>query len=76
MPTHRFLTEDESVTAANEFRSRHPMRLRFLAFVFGWGDLRTDEDVRAFVRARPFVSFRFGLHKERQAAPCESIPTR
>ncbi len=57
-PEQRFLTEDESFTVAVEFRRRHPWRLRLLALILGWGDLRSDAAVRDFVHTRPFVSFR------------------
>ena len=55
-PTQRFLTEDESVAVVDEFRRRHPWRLRFFAWVLGWEDLRSDAKARDFVRGRPFVS--------------------
>ena len=58
VPEQHFLSENEAVTAAAEFRRRHPHRLRLFATILGWGDLGSDEAVRAFVRARPFVSFR------------------
>ena len=58
IPEQRFLSEDESVAVAIEFRRRHPWRLRILAAILGWGDLRTDTAIREFVRTRPFVSFR------------------
>jgi deazaflavin-dependent oxidoreductase (nitroreductase family) len=58
VPEHRFLSEDESVLVAFDFRHRHPVRLRFLSFVLGWGDLRSDDQLREFVRTRPFVAFR------------------
>lgn len=54
-PTHRFLTEEEAVAVVEEFRQRHPYRVRFISRVLGWGDLWSDEAVRAFVAARPFV---------------------
>jgi len=57
-PEQRFLSEDESVTVAVEFRRRHPMRSRILATTLGWGDLGSEAAVREFVRSRPFVSFR------------------
>jgi deazaflavin-dependent oxidoreductase (nitroreductase family) len=58
VPEQHFLSENEAVTAAAEFGRRHPHRLRLFATILGWGDLGSDEAVRAFVRARPFVSFR------------------
>ena len=58
VPEHRFLSEDEAVAVAVAFRQRHPYRLRLLSTVLGWGDLRTDDAVRDFVRARPFVALR------------------
>ncbi len=58
IPEQRFLSEDESVAVATEFRRRHPWRLHILAAILGWGDLRTDTAIREFVRTRPFVSFR------------------
>jgi deazaflavin-dependent oxidoreductase (nitroreductase family) len=57
-PQHRFLTEEESVAVGVDFRRRHPHRLRFMSWVFGWGDLRTDPGLRVFVRDRPFVALR------------------
>jgi deazaflavin-dependent oxidoreductase (nitroreductase family) len=66
VPEQRFLSEDESVTVAVEFRRRHPWRLRLLATILGWGDLRSDQSLRDFVRSRPFVSFRPARPAERQ----------
>jgi deazaflavin-dependent oxidoreductase (nitroreductase family) len=57
-PEQRFLSNDESFAVAVEFRSRHPWRLRFIAWILGWGDLRSDTVLKDFVRSRPFVSFR------------------
>ena len=57
-PEQKFLSEDEGFAVAAGFRRRHPLRLRLLAWILGWGDLRSDTAVRDFVRARPFVSFR------------------
>jgi deazaflavin-dependent oxidoreductase (nitroreductase family) len=56
VPRHRFLTEDEALAVVAEFRVRHPHRVRFISRVLGWGDLWSDEAVRAFVSARPFVA--------------------
>jgi deazaflavin-dependent oxidoreductase (nitroreductase family) len=58
VPEQRFLSEDESAAVAAEFRRRHPWRVRVLAAILGWGDLRSEAAVREFVRTRPFVSFR------------------
>ncbi|HET8529154.1 MAG TPA: nitroreductase/quinone reductase family protein [Gaiellaceae bacterium] len=58
LPEQHFLSEDEAVSVAIEFRDRHPRRLRLFALVLGWGDLSTDAGVRALVRGRPFVRFR------------------
>ena len=57
-PDQRFLSEDESVAVAVEFRQRHPSRLHLISAILGWGDLDADTAVREFVRSRPFVSFR------------------
>ena len=58
VPEQRFLSEDESVAVAAEFRRRHPSRTRLFAAILGWGDLSSETTVREFVRTRPFVSFR------------------
>jgi deazaflavin-dependent oxidoreductase (nitroreductase family) len=58
VPAQRFLTEDESVGEAADFLRRHPLRSRVLATILGWGDLGSEESLRAFVRTRPFVAFR------------------
>ena len=58
VPEQHFLSEDEAVAVALGFRDRHPYRLRLLATILGWGDLRSDEAVRELVRGRPLVSFR------------------
>lgn len=55
VPAHRFLTEDEAVAVGEQFRQQHPHRLRFMSWVLGWGDLASDEALRAFVASRPFV---------------------
>jgi deazaflavin-dependent oxidoreductase (nitroreductase family) len=57
VPEQRFLSEDEAVAVATEFRDRHPWRLRLFAAILGWGDLGTEAAVREFVRDRPFVAF-------------------
>jgi hypothetical protein len=58
VPEQRFLSEDESVRVAGEFRRRRPWRTRLIAAILGWGDLGSEAAVREFVRTRPFVSFR------------------
>lgn len=57
-PEHRFLNEDEAVLLAIAFREHHPRRLWLLNTVLGWGDLRRDDTLRAFVREHPFVGLR------------------
>lgn len=57
-PRHRFLDDAEAFAAIQDFRARHPHRVRFISSVLGWGDLRDDARVRAFVRDHPFVAFR------------------
>jgi deazaflavin-dependent oxidoreductase (nitroreductase family) len=57
-PQQRFLSEDEGLAVATEFRHRHPGRIRLMSWILGWGDLRSDAAVRSFVRTRPFVSLR------------------
>jgi len=58
VPEQRFLSEDEAVAVALDFQRRHPRRLRLVAAVLGWGDLRSEEAVRELVRSRPVVAFR------------------
>ena len=57
-PRHRFLTDEEAVGVGKEFQRRHPHRLAFMSRVLGWGDLRSEAAMRAFVRTRPFVALR------------------
>jgi deazaflavin-dependent oxidoreductase (nitroreductase family) len=57
VPEQWFLSEDEALAAAIEFRDRHPGRLRLFATVLGWGDLSTEAGVRELVRSRPFIAF-------------------
>jgi deazaflavin-dependent oxidoreductase (nitroreductase family) len=57
-PEQRFLSDDEAVAVAFEFRRRHPWRWRLFAAILGWGDLSSEQAVRTFVRGRPFVAFR------------------
>jgi deazaflavin-dependent oxidoreductase (nitroreductase family) len=58
LPEQHFLSEEEAVSVAIEFRNRHPWRLRLFATILGWGDLSTEAAVREVVRGRPFVLFR------------------
>lgn len=58
IPDRRFLTEDEGLEVASEFRRRHPHRVRVLGRILGWGDLGSDTALREFVRGRPFVAVR------------------
>jgi hypothetical protein len=57
-PEQRFLSDDESFVVTVEFRRRHPWRLRLIARILGWEDLRSDRAAREFVSSRPFVSLR------------------
>jgi deazaflavin-dependent oxidoreductase (nitroreductase family) len=56
-PQQRFLSEDESFDVCLEFCLRHPARLQVMRRVFGW-NLRSENAVKEFVRAHPFVAFR------------------
>jgi deazaflavin-dependent oxidoreductase (nitroreductase family) len=58
VPAQRFLSEEEAVAVATEFRDSHPGRLRLFSTILGWGDLGSEPAVRDLVRSRPFVSFR------------------
>ena len=58
VPEQRFLSEDDAVAVMGAFGQRHPHRLRLFATILGWGDLRSEDAVREFVRSRPFVAFR------------------
>jgi deazaflavin-dependent oxidoreductase (nitroreductase family) len=58
VPEHRFLSEDEAVAVVADFRRRHPGRVWLARTILGWGALRTDAEVRAFVRGHPFVALR------------------
>ena len=50
--------EDEAVGVATAFRIRHGGRLKLASTILGWGDLRTEQAIRTFVRGHPFVAFR------------------
>lgn len=67
VPEQRFLSEDEAVAVAAEFRDRHPWRLRLFASILGWGDLGSEAAVRELVRGRPFVRFRPAPAQPREA---------
>ena len=58
VPEQRFLSEDESVAVAVEFRRRHPWRLRLFAAILGWGDLELRHGGEGVRSEPPFVSFR------------------
>jgi deazaflavin-dependent oxidoreductase (nitroreductase family) len=58
VPAHRFLTEEEASSVVVAYRRRNPLRFRMLSWLLAWGDLRSDEAVRAFVRSRPFIALR------------------
>ena len=55
-PQQRFLSAEESFAVAVEFRRRHPRRLWLMSRILDWGDLRSDDAVREFIRTRPFVA--------------------
>jgi len=57
-PEHRFLSDDEAFVVGIAFRRAHPWRMRLISRILGWGDLRRDETVRAFVHGHPFVALR------------------
>jgi deazaflavin-dependent oxidoreductase (nitroreductase family) len=69
VPEQRFLSEDEAIAVAIEFRDRHPWRLRLFAAILGWGDLSSDAAVTELIRSRPFVSFRPAEVILRESAP-------
>jgi deazaflavin-dependent oxidoreductase (nitroreductase family) len=58
VPQHRFLDEDAALAVSVAFRERHPMRLRLIGAIFGWGDMRDDSVLLEFVRKHPFVAIR------------------
>ena len=57
-PQHRFLSDDEAFDVAVQFRRAHPLRLRLVSTILGWGDLRADAALRGFTGTHPFVAFR------------------
>jgi deazaflavin-dependent oxidoreductase (nitroreductase family) len=56
-PTQRFLAEADAVQVVTAFQRHHPRQLRLFSALFGWGELRTEPEKRAFVAARPLVAF-------------------
>jgi deazaflavin-dependent oxidoreductase (nitroreductase family) len=58
VPEHRFLDEDEAVAVLVGFRHRHPARVWLASAILGWGHLRSDAELRQFVRGHPFVALR------------------
>jgi deazaflavin-dependent oxidoreductase (nitroreductase family) len=58
VPEQRFLSDDEAAAVAHEFLQQHPWRARLATTILGWGDLRSEQAIRDFVRIRPFVAFR------------------
>jgi deazaflavin-dependent oxidoreductase (nitroreductase family) len=68
-PEQRFLSEEEALAAALDFRRRHPRRLRLMATILGWGDVSSEPTLSELVRTRPFVAFRPGRGELTLAAP-------
>jgi deazaflavin-dependent oxidoreductase (nitroreductase family) len=58
IPEHRFLSEEEALDVVHYFRSHHPARLWLASRALGWGDLRSDDAARDFLRSHPLVAFR------------------
>lgn len=75
VPEHRFLSEDESVAVATEFRRRHPWRVRLFSGILGW-NLASEAAVREFVRGRPFVSFRPAHERATERGDADGSDTR
>jgi deazaflavin-dependent oxidoreductase (nitroreductase family) len=73
VPEQHFLSDDEAVAVAIEFRRRHPWRLRLFATILGWGDLSSEAAMQQFVRGRPFVSFR-PAHARRSSSRIAGSP--
>ena len=77
VPEHRFLSEDEAVSAAIAFRRHHPQRLRLLSAILAWGDLRDAAAIREFVRGHPFVALRPAQSAEpAPSCNCDREPSR
>lgn len=64
VPQHRFLTLEEAVAVGEQFRRRHPWRVRMVRRALGV-DLRSDAAMREFLSTRPLV----GLRPVSPAAP-------
>ncbi len=58
VPVQRFLSEEEAFEVVRAYRRQYPRRFRLLRWLMGWGDLRSDDSVREFVRDRQFVALR------------------
>lgn len=58
MPLHRLLSEDEALAVIRRFQKAHPGRVWLATRILGWGRLETEAELRAFVRAKPFIAFR------------------
>lgn len=58
IPEHRFLAEDEAVAVGTAFRNSHPLRLRLVSAILGWGDMRNEGVLREFVQEHPLVALR------------------
>jgi hypothetical protein len=59
VPQHRFLSQEEAFAVGQEFRRRHPLRVRLVRRALGV-DLRSDAAMREFLTSRPCVAFRPG----------------
>ena len=57
-PVQRLLSEAEAFDVVRKFRAAHPHRVRLIARILGWGDLRGDAKVHEFIRTHPFIAFR------------------
>ena len=57
VPEQRFLSAEEAAAVGNDFRRRHPLRVKVLERVLGV-DLGSGTAVQRFVATRPFVAFR------------------
>jgi deazaflavin-dependent oxidoreductase (nitroreductase family) len=64
VPLHRFLSDDEAVAVVLTFRTQHRGRVRLVSTILGWGDLSTEQAMRAFVQRHPFVAFRAAAESE------------